>query len=240
MKKYFYDLHIHSCLSPCGDDDMTPNNIVNMAKIKELDIIALSDHNSVRNCRAAIKVGQEVGITVLPAMELTSSEDIHILCLFADIEKAEAFEDYVYDGMLKIKNDEELYGQQLIMNENDEVTGSRENLLIVASGIDTYSVCQTVESYGGVAIAAHIDKDSNSLVATMGALEKDMGFCAFELSKSCNQSLFFEKYPSYKNDYVYISNSDAHYLWDINENINFMELEAPDAQNVIAYIKSKA
>jgi len=67
-----------------------------------------------------------------------------------------------------------------------------------------------------------------------------MGFCAFELSKSCNQSLFFEKYPSYKNDYVYISNSDAHYLWDINENINFMELEAPDAQNVIAYIKSKA
>ncbi len=240
MKKYFYDLHIHSCLSPCGDNDMTPNNIVNMAKLKELDIIALSDHNSVKNCRATIEAGKEIGLTVIPAMELTSSEDVHILCLFPDCQKAEAFEEYVYEGMLKIKNNEELYGQQLIMDKNDEVTGSLENLLIVASGIDTYSVCSAVESYGGVAIAAHIDKDSNSLLTTMGFLEKDMGFCAFELSKNCDKELFFQKYPSYKEDYVYISDSDAHYLWDISEKLNYMELEAPNAQYVIDYIKAKA
>ncbi|MBQ2422676.1 MAG: PHP domain-containing protein, partial [Clostridia bacterium] len=84
--RLYYDLHIHSLLSPCGDNDMTPNNIVNMAKLNELDIIAITDHNSCKNCAAAIKVGNEVGITVVPGMELTTSEDIHVVCLFPDLE----------------------------------------------------------------------------------------------------------------------------------------------------------
>ena len=87
--KVFYDLHMHSCLSPCGADDMTPNNLVNMAVLAGLQVIAVADHNTTRNVPAAIKVGAQVGVLVVPAMELTTKEDIHVLCLLPDEEKAE-------------------------------------------------------------------------------------------------------------------------------------------------------
>ena len=77
LHEYHYDLHMHSCLSPCSDDDMTPNNMVNMALMNGLDIIAVTDHNAVGNCAAAMEVGRRNGLTVLPGMELTTSEEIH-------------------------------------------------------------------------------------------------------------------------------------------------------------------
>ncbi len=102
--KYYYDLHLHSCLSPCGDMDMTPNNLVNMAKLLGLDVIALTDHNTSLNCEAAIKVGEEVGVLVIPGMELTTSEDIHAVCLFPTLEKALAFSQYVDENRIHIRN----------------------------------------------------------------------------------------------------------------------------------------
>ena len=103
--KYYYDLHLHSCLSPCGDMDMTPNNIVNMAKLLGLDVIALTDHNTSLNCKAAMEVGQEVGLVVIPGMELTTSEDIHAVCLFPTLEQAIDWNDYVDEKRIKIKED---------------------------------------------------------------------------------------------------------------------------------------
>ena len=122
--RLYYDLHINSSLSPCGDNDMTPNNIVNMAKLNELDIIAVTDHNTCRNCSAAIKVGEEVGLTVVPGMELTTSEDIHVVCLFPDLESAEKFDKYVYERLMKIPNEADIFGHQYVMNENDEIATS--------------------------------------------------------------------------------------------------------------------
>ena len=133
--KLFYDFHIHSCLSPCGDNDSTPNNIVNMALIKGLQAIALSDHNTGRNCPAAMAVGKKNGLVVLPAMELTTSEDIHILCLFERYEDLQKLEKYIQTTRLRIRNKPEIFGRQLIMNENDEVIGEEEDLLIVSSGV---------------------------------------------------------------------------------------------------------
>ena len=89
--RVYYDLHIHSCLSPCGDNDMTPNNIVNMSLLNGMDMIALTDHNSCKNCRAAVRAGEEAGVTVVPGMELTTSEEAHVVCLFPTVEQAEAF-----------------------------------------------------------------------------------------------------------------------------------------------------
>ena len=86
--KFYYDLHIHSCLSPCADMDMTPNNIVNMAKLLGLDVIALTDHNTSLNCEAITKVAEKKGLCVLPGMELTTSEEIHAVCLFDTLDKA--------------------------------------------------------------------------------------------------------------------------------------------------------
>lgn len=104
MLQLTYDFHIHTCLSPCADDDMTPTNIVMMAALKGLDVIAITDHNTCKNCKASIEIGKKNDILVLPGMELTTSEEVHVICLFADLEDAMRFDTYVYERLIKVKN----------------------------------------------------------------------------------------------------------------------------------------
>lgn len=96
-----YDLHIHSCLSPCGDDDMTPGNIVGMAAIKGLDVIAVTDHNSCRNCPAVLKLAEQYGVLAIPGMELTTAEEVHAVCLFSELSAAMEFDRFVYEKLTK-------------------------------------------------------------------------------------------------------------------------------------------
>ena len=225
--RLYYDLHIHSLLSPCGDNDMTPNNIVNMAKLNELDIIAVTDHNSCKNCSAAVKVGQEVGVTVVPGMELTTSEDIHVLCLFPDLESAESFDSYVYDKLMKFPNDAEIFGHQYIMDENDEIVGEEDKLLINSCDISIMNVKEIVNSFGGVAIPAHVNRDSYSIIAVLGEIVPECKFDYIEVSRSGNPENY--NFPS-------IMNSDAHYLENISEKERFIELEENTAKCLIEYL----
>ena len=133
MIPLYYDLHMHSCLSPCGDDNMTPANLVGMAAVKGLDVIALTDHNSCKNCPAAMKHGEEYGVIVIPGMELTTSEEVHVVCLFPTLDDALSFDAYVYDHILPIKNKEHIFGRQQIMDAQDYVIGNVERLLISAT-----------------------------------------------------------------------------------------------------------
>jgi predicted metal-dependent phosphoesterase TrpH len=119
MLKLSYDLHIHSCLSPCSDEDMTPANIVNMAKLLGLDVIAVTDHNSCRNCPAVYNYAQKNNILVIPGMELCTMEEVHVLCFFEELENAMAFDKYVYERLIKIPNNEMVFGRQEIYNEYD-------------------------------------------------------------------------------------------------------------------------
>ena len=121
MNGLYYDLHLHSCLSPCGDEDMTPANIVGMAAVKGLDVIALTDHNSCKNCPAAIYHGQKYGVIVIPGMELCTAEEVHVICLFPELEAALLFDRYVYDRLQAIENDERIFGRQQIMDETDKM-----------------------------------------------------------------------------------------------------------------------
>ena len=223
--KLFYDFHIHSCLSPCGDNDSTPNNIVNMALIKGLHVIALADHNTGKNCPAAMAVGKKNGLVVLPAMELTTSEDIHVLCLFEKYEDLEKLETYIQKTRLRIPNKPKIFGRQYIMDENDEIVGEEENLLIVSSGISVEDVAALVKGFGGIPVPAHIDKQSNGLVGVLGAFDYCLGF---ELIESTLDSGV--KLPQ-------ITNSDAHYLWDIAEAEHFIEAESCSARGVFAALR---
>lgn len=223
--KLFYDFHIHSCLSPCGDNDSTPNNIVNMALIKGLHVIALADHNTGKNCPAAMAVGKKNGLVVLPAMELTTSEDIHILCLFERYEDLEKLETYIQKTRLRIRNKPEIFGHQFIMDENDEIVGEEENLLIVSGGVSVEEVAVLVKGFGGIPVPAHIDKQSNGLVGVLGAFDYGLGF---ELIESTLDSGV--KLPQ-------ITNSDAHYLWDIAEAEHFIEAESCSARGVFAALR---
>lgn len=130
--KFAVDLHMHSCLSPCGDMDMTPNNLVNMAKIKGLDMIAVADHNTALQLPAVEKVAREVGVQLLPAIELNTREEVHMLSYFQTVEEAVDFSREIYEYLPPVKNRAALFGQQAIMDEDDEITGEEERLLISA------------------------------------------------------------------------------------------------------------
>ena len=135
MKKYYYDLHIHSCLSPCGDDEATPNSIAGMGKINGLDIMALTDHNTCKNCPAFFEAAKRYGILPVAGMELTTAEEIHMVCLFESLEKAMEFDEFVSDRRMLIPNRVDIFGQQLICDSEDNVIGNEEYLLSVATDI---------------------------------------------------------------------------------------------------------
>ncbi|MEG1500332.1 MAG: PHP domain-containing protein, partial [Clostridiales bacterium] len=210
------DLHIHSCLSPCGDDEMTVNNIVNMSIINNLDIIALTDHNSCKNCPAILKIAKEAGKLVIPGMELCTSEEIHVICLFPELEQAMAFDKYVYQNMPHIPNRKDIFGEQWILNEEDKIIDTEPFLLVTASDISLEKLPNLMKEYGGLAIPAHIDKDSYSILAVYGFIPPELGFTAVEIAKP---QPFLEKPFNQKQiqGKRLISNSDAHYLWSIKE-----------------------
>ena len=161
MTELAYDLHIHSCLSPCGDDDMTPANIAGMAALKGLDAVALTDHNSCKNCPAFLAAAKEYGIIGIPGMELTTSEEVHAVCLFPELYQAMEFDRFVYSRLIKVKNRPEIFGKQQIYDENDSVCGEESCLLINAVNLSFEGLWEKAVSYGGVMFPAHIDKNSS-------------------------------------------------------------------------------
>lgn len=213
----YYDFHIHSALSPCGDADMTPNNIVNMAVISGLDAIAVSDHNSVKNVRAVMAAGKKAGIAVVPAMEAETEEEVHILTLYPTIDAAEETAREVYKALPGIKNRPEIFGEQLIMDENDEVTGVEEKLLITPAAMPMAKLLDVVRSVGGLFVPAHVDRHSYSVLTNLGFIPEDLDIGWIEISRNTAD---VQAYLSSRKDlagYKILRNSDAHYLADISE-----------------------
>lgn len=238
MARFFYDLHIHSCLSPCGDMDMTPNNLVNMAKLLGLDVIALTDHNTSLNCEAAMKVGEEVGLLVIPGMELTTSEDIHAVCLFPTLEKALDFNSYVDEHRIKIRNKAQIYGRQVIMNERDEEIGEIEHLLLPSGGIGIMDAYRIVRGFGGVCYPAHIDRDSLSILSVLGEIDPACGFRTAELADMSRLDELRLRHPILDSMHI-ITCSDAHYLENMKDAQNTLELPALTREAVIGYLDSQ-
>lgn len=234
--RIYYDLHLHSCLSPCGDDDMTPWNLVNMAKILGLDLIALTDHNSCGNCRSAMKIGEIAGITVVPGMEICTSEEIHCVCLFDSIEKAEAFSDYVRATLPPVKNREEIFGRQLYMDEGDTILKTEEILLTTASSIGIDYLPELVSEYGGVCFPAHIDRESYSVLSSLGDFPPELEVTAFELTPKASEEAYRNNHAALEGKKL-LRNSDAHYLENMREKEFYIELEENTPSALIDYIK---
>lgn len=234
-----YDLHIHSCLSPCGDNESTPGNIVGMAVVKGLDVIALTDHNTCKNCEAAMAIGEAYGITVIPGMELTTSEEVHVLCLFYNLEDAMKFDAFIEPRILDIPNNPKAFGDQFLCNEDDEVIGSFPKLLISATDISFDKVYDCVSEYNGVMIPAHIDKNSFSLMSNLGFVPPDSKFRCFELADMSNLHRLQKENEYLKNCNV-ITDSDAHYFEKINEPINTLYAESNSIKDVLDSLIRKA
>ncbi len=234
--KLFYDFHLHSCLSPCGDNEMTPYNLVNMAKLLGFDIIALTDHNSVKNCRAAQEAGKAAGITVVAGMELCTSEEIHVVCLFPSADAAESFGEIIYQNIPKIKNKAHIFGEQLVMDSADSILAQEDILLTTASFISIDDVPPLVSEHGGVCFPAHIDRSSYSIISSLGTFSEDLKVSCFELTPQADEKLYLEKYPATRGKLI-LRNSDAHYLENMLLPENVIDLKENSAGALVEYLK---
>jgi PHP family Zn ribbon phosphoesterase len=225
-KQFRADLHIHTCLSPCADIDMSPLSVVKKASEKGLDIIAVTDHNSAENIVAAVKSAENSGLSVLAGMEVTSSEEAHILALFDDPDSILKLQDIVYNNLIKGENDEKLFGEQIVANEKDEVLGFNKRLLIGATTMTAHSIVTEVHALGGLAIASHIDRDAFSIISQLGFIPVDLSFDALELSSAISRKKAQELYKDY-DSFAWISSSDAHTPDDIGKRTTVFHMNGP-------------
>ncbi len=228
--KYRCDLHIHSALSPCADDDMTPFNIVNMAKLAGLDVIAITDHNTAGNCFATEAEGKKIGLTVLSGIELETSEEVHVVLLFPSAKKAKACSDEVAARRIRIKNRPEVFGRQLYMGENDEILGDEPDLLITATTVSVTEAVALAKRHGGIAFPAHVDRPAHGILQMLGEIDETLGFTTVETSRNATKEFIEELEKKYR----VVRDSDAHRLEDVNEEqVNFLELDELTPEKVI-------
>ena len=215
---FSYDLHLHSCLSPCGDDAMTPPNIANMAALLGLDLIAVTDHNSCRNAGAVMEAARllDLPLTVLAGMEVTTAEEVHVVCLFPTLAAAEAAGAEVEAALLPVKNKPEIFGRQPSLGPQEEPLGELENLLINATSLSIDDLPEFAKQYGGIAFPAHVDRTSNSVFANLGYFPDYLDFPAAEV---WNPEKFFQggAHPEVQKGRMILKNSDAHRLEDMKE-----------------------
>ena len=221
MPLFTYDLHVHSCLSPCGDDDMTPCNIAGMAYLAGVKIVALTDHNSCKNCPAFFAACAEYGVTAVAGMELTTSEEIHMVCLFGGLEQAMAFDEALQPYRMKLKNRVEIFGNQPIMAAEDEIVGEDPYFLPAATALSLSEAAAMVREMGGIAYPAHIDRESNGMLAILGAFPEEPVFTLCEVRDKPNA----EKLSGGRRVVV---SSDAHRLTDFAVTLNHLELDCSD------------
>jgi len=224
MNRYYYDFHIHSCLSPCADNDMTPNNIVGMATLAGLNILALTDHNTCKNCPAFFAAAKKQGIIPIAGMELTTAEDIHVVCLFERLEDAMAFGEAVDALRIRIPNRVDIFGDQLLVDENDEIIGTEPDLLSNATSLMIDDVPPLVKQYRGICFPAHVDREANGILSTLGTFPETPVFTVAEFHDGEKREAYAEKHPQLK-EMITVIGSDAHYLWDIRDKEYWFDLD---------------
>lgn len=216
MKKIRADLHLHTCLSPCGDNQMQPTAIIEQAKKAGLDMIGISDHNSAENVSAVMKAGKREGLAVIPGIEITSQEEVHILGFFNTEQDLMHIQDIIYQN-LPSQNDEEAFGPQLVVDEFDNVVGKNSRLLIGATNLTIEKIIEMIHQWAGLAIASHIDRQRFSLIGQLGFIPKGLKLDAVEVSTPLAAE---QKY-----DYPVITSSDAHFLEDIGKSCTCFMIE---------------
>lgn len=225
LEDYRADLHIHSCLSPCGDWEMSPKKIVQQSITRGLDIIALCDHNSIENAAAAMQEGKRRGLAVLPGMEICSREEVHLLAIFDRISDAESMQALVYDHLPGI-NQSEIFGHQVVADAEDMVVCENEHLLIGATGLGLHELVRQTHNRGGLSITSHIDRQAYSIIGQLGFIPDDLDIDAVEISARTDRKTAASTYAGLDR-FELIASSDAHYLKDIGQASTVFRLAEP-------------
>lgn len=237
LKPFKADLHIHSCLSPCADLNMSPIKIIHKAMMEKIEIIGICDHNSSENVVAFTKAAETKNIKVLPGMEVTSKEEVHILALFEKAESALKLQEIIYEN-LSGENDEEAFGTQVVANELDEVEGFNNKLLIGATELSVEDVVDFIHSFNGLAIASHVDREGFSIIGQLGFIPENLKLDALEISPKLSNieaRKIFNQYESFP----FIFSSDAHKLEEIGKGVTSFLLKEPTLLEIKKALKSE-
>ncbi len=212
MKTLLADLHIHTLLSPCADIEMTPHHIVMRAAQYGVDAVAITDHNASANAAAAVEAAAGYGIKVFPGMEVECREEAHIVVLFDTLEQLAQWQKVVDANMSGLKNNAERFGAQFIVDADDNFVAEEERMLLGPLKLPAEDVIQKVNELGGIAIAAHVDRPSYSLLMQLGFLPSDMGLAAAEISQAGIKELKLQKLKIPLGGLNYVTDSDAHMM----------------------------
>ncbi len=223
MKELRADLHVHTCLSPCAEPEMVPTAIVRQARRRGLNMIGICDHNSAENVAAVAAAGKRESIAVVPGIEVTSREEVHLLGLFKTHQELMRMQSVVYEN-LPGENDEKAFGSQSVVDEWDRVTGVNTNLLIGATNLTLEDVVGAIHDFGGLAIASHVDRESFGLVGQLGFIPEGLELDALEISPQASNKRW--------GDFALVTSSDAHCLSDIGKSYSLFLVEEGTVEEV--------
>ncbi|MDR2924312.1 MAG: PHP domain-containing protein [Treponema sp.] len=201
------DLHNHSCLSPCGSLELSPRRMLEIASAKKLQVMALTDHNSSLNCPAFAKLCPQFGIIPIFGMEATTSEEIHVLCLFTNLEASLAFGEFAYSILTPFLNNPEKTGDQVYVDEEDNIEGEVEYYLVNPLNMSIDEIGGKTAEYGGIVIPAHIDRPAFSMTSQLGVVVEGP-WTALECTRIPS---VFNGLPLDTLGYPLTTSSDAHY-----------------------------
>lgn len=225
LKEFKADLHIHTCLSPCGDWEMSPRGVIQRSLEAGLDLIAVCDHNSGENAAAVMREGRRLGLAALPGMEICSREEVHILALFENLEQVLAMQEFVYSGLTG-NNQPEVFGYQIVANEENEVLGENPRLLISATRYSLADIVRRTHAWGGLSVSCHVDRPANGIINQLGFIPPDLELDAVEVSYRIPLNKARETLPAI-GALPCITSSDAHYLGDIGRAYSVLHMAAP-------------
>jgi hypothetical protein len=208
------DLHIHSALSPCASLEMSPAAIVRQARKAGLDLIAVTDHNSVENCFAAARLGEANGVRVLFGMEAQTREDVHILCLFDEQRRAESFNRRIYDLLPDVANNPDYFGDQVVVDGEENIVRHEHKLLLNALAISVPDLIELVRLHEGAVVPAHVEASPYGLLVNLGMIPDELAAAPLEISCETPVAEAVQSFPDLDR-HPLIRNSDAHFLRDI-------------------------
>ena len=225
LKEFRADLHIHTCLSPCADWEMSPRRIIRRSRESGLDLIAVCDHNSSENSAAVAAEGHRAGIAVIPGLEICSREEVHMLAFFGGMEQALSMQALIY-AHLPGENRPEVFGYQIVANDADEVVAENPRLLIGATGLSVEQIVRSTHGMGGLCLAAHVDRPANGIIHQLGFIPPDLGIDGVEVSHRVPLATARQALPAI-GSLTCLRSSDAHRLDDIGRAATVFLMAAP-------------
>ncbi|MHC1784892.1 MAG: PHP domain-containing protein [Anaerolineaceae bacterium] len=230
LKVFRAELHVHTVLSPCAEVEMIPPLIIAEALAHNINLIAITDHNSSANIAAVQKAAKNFDITVLPGVELQTREEVHILCIFDTLAQIAAFQKTINNALPPIRNRPDYFGEQFVVDETGDFIKREDRLLLTSTDISLNDAAEEVDSLGGLFIPAHVNRSAFGLIGTLGFIPPNIHFEAVEISRHLRPADASRSFPQISG-LPMIQSGDVHRLEEFL-GVNEFRMKAPTVSEI--------